>query len=205
MLSFVPPWNTYDQDTLKALDDNGLRCLSANRYGPVIDTIDAIRFLPITVELTDLESAVEAARSCADDDPVIGVLMHPYDFRESRDERAQVDLPELDRKLAWLKEQSGVTVASVTALAVDSPAFDIARYASNQPLAQEQLVPPFIRGVADTPYYASTTGAAAARRSGLSPASAHTCLHSFVAQVQACCCTGLRWPYIPGAEQSRLP
>jgi predicted deacetylase len=167
VLSFVPPWNTYDQHTLRALDDNGLRCLSANRYGPVIDTVDAMRFLPITAELTDLESAVEAARGSGDDDPVIGVLMHPYDFRESGDERAQVDLPKLDRKLAWLKQQSDITVASVTGLATGSHAFDIERYAANQPLAQEQLVPPFIRSVADTPYYASTAAATDARRGRL--------------------------------------
>lgn len=164
VLSFVPPWNTYDEGTLKALDDNGICCLSANRYGPVIDTIDTMRFLPITVELADLESAVQAARASDDDDPVIGVLMHPYDFRESGDQRAQVDLSELERKLTWLKQQSDVTVASVTALATGSTAFDIARYASNQPLAQEQLVPPFIRSVADTPYYSSTVGATTARR-----------------------------------------
>jgi predicted deacetylase len=164
VLSFVPPWNTYDENTLKALHDNGLRCLSANRYGPLVGTIEAMRFLPITVELADLESAVEAARKGGDDDPVIGVLMHPYDFRESGDQRAQVDLAVLDRKLAWLKQQADVSVASITALAVASPSFDMARYAANQPLAREQLVPPFIRSVADTPYYASTAGAAAARR-----------------------------------------
>ena len=164
VLAFVPPWNTYDENTLQALHDNGLSCLSANRYGPVIDTIDKMRFLPITAELTELESAVAAARSGADTDPVIGILMHPYDFRESGDERAQLGLPDLDRKLAWLNKQSDVAVTSVTALATSSSAFDIARYASNQPLAQEQLIPPFVRGVADTPYYSSAEGAAAARR-----------------------------------------
>lgn len=164
VLSFVPPWNTYDENTLKALHDNGIGCLSANRYGPLVGTIEGVRFLPITVELPDLESAVEAARLCDDDDPVIGVLMHPYDFRESGDQRAQVDLAGLDSKLAWLKQQADVSVASVSALAAASAAFDMARYAANQPLAQEQLVPPFMRGLADTPYYASTAGAASARR-----------------------------------------
>lgn len=164
VLGFVPPWNTYDENTMKALHDNGISCLSANRYGPLIGTIGTMRFLPITVELADLESAVEAARVSGDDDPVIGVLMHPYDFRESGDPRAQVDLAGLDSKLAWLKQQADVAVASITALATSSPVFDIRRYAGNQPLAQEQLVPPFIRSVADTPYYASTTGAESARR-----------------------------------------
>jgi peptidoglycan/xylan/chitin deacetylase (PgdA/CDA1 family) len=164
VLSFVPPWNTYDESTLKALRDNGLCCLSANRYGPLIGTIETMRFLPITVELPDLESAVDSARASGDSDPVIGVLMHPYDFRESGDQRAQVDLAGLDRKLAWLKQQTDVAVASVTALATGSPVFDIRRYAANQPLAQEQLVPPFVRSVAETPYYASTAGAESARQ-----------------------------------------
>jgi hypothetical protein len=107
---------------------------------------------------------VAAARASGDDDPVIGVLMHPYDFRESGDPRAQLDLAALDSKLTWLKQQADVTVASVTALATGSTAFDIRRYAANQPFAHEQLVPPFIPGVADTPYYASTVGAKSARQ-----------------------------------------
>lgn len=164
VLSFVPPWNTYDEDTLKALHESGIQCLSANRYGPLVSAIETMRFLPITVELPDLESAVAAARTRPQDDPVIGVLMHPYDFRESGDQRAQVDLDVLDGKLAWLKQQPDVVVASVTALATSSGAFDIRRYAGNQPFSQEQLVPPFIRGVADTPYYASTSGTQAARQ-----------------------------------------
>lgn len=164
VLSFVPPWNTYDENTVKALHENGIQCLSANRYGPLVSTIETMRLLPITVELPDLESAVAAARARRQDDPVIGILMHPYDFRESGDQRAQVDLAILDGKLAWLKQQADVAVASVTALATSSGAFDIRRYAGNQPFAQEQLVPPFIRGVADTPYYASPSGTAAARQ-----------------------------------------
>jgi hypothetical protein len=144
ILSFVPPWNTYDANTLQALHDNGLDFLSANRYGPVISTIQTMRFLPITAELRDIEAAVEAARASSDNDPV--------------------DLTVLDNKLAWLKQQGDVAVASVTALATGSTAFDIRRYVANQPLAHEQLVPPFIPGVEDTLYYASTIGAESARQ-----------------------------------------
>src|SRR5688572_654969 len=34
--TFVPPWNTYDENTLAALKSSGLECLSANRYGAAI-------------------------------------------------------------------------------------------------------------------------------------------------------------------------
>jgi hypothetical protein len=64
VLSFVPPWNTYDErhpeGTARHMASS---CLSANRYGPLVSTIETMRFLPITVELPDLESAVAAARA----------------------------------------------------------------------------------------------------------------------------------------------
>jgi hypothetical protein len=103
-------------------------------------------------------------------------------------------------KLAWLKQQPDVAVASVTALATSSGAFDIRRYAGNQPFAQEQLVPPFIRGVADTPYYASTSGTEAARQRRLA-GSIGTYLLAAIAGIAAgltCCrrspCRSTRLP-----------
>jgi hypothetical protein len=162
--TFVPPWNTYDENTLAALKNSGLQCLSANRYGAAIRSEKLLRFLPITTELPELEAAVAAARRSNDEDPIVGVLMHPYDFKESSDSRAQLDLDELDRKLAWVRSQGDLKVASVTELSTQEPPLDIARYVANQPLRHEQLVPPFVRGVASTPYYSSTAGALGARR-----------------------------------------
>jgi len=33
VLTFVPPWNSYDVDTLRALEQTGFQCLSSNRQG----------------------------------------------------------------------------------------------------------------------------------------------------------------------------
>jgi hypothetical protein len=163
VVTFVPPWNTYDADTLQALTDNGMRCLSANRYGSAPEA-GSLCLLPITVELFDLESAVAAARAQPSGDPVIGVLMHPYDFRESGDERARADLPGLGRKLQWLATQTDVTVAPVSVLASDRARFSSQRYAANQPLRLEDLMPPFVGRVGDLPFYPDARAALAVQR-----------------------------------------
>lgn len=161
--TFVPPWNTYDDSTISALQESGIRFLSANRYGPASEAAETMRFLPITADLKELEAAVEAASASPQDTPVVGVLMHPYDFSESGDQRAITDLPGLDAKLAWLRACPDVNVLSVSDCARMDETMDFRRYAANRPLARELLVPALVRRIIDIPYYSATNVAAAAR------------------------------------------
>lgn len=167
VIAFVPPWNTYDDRTIEALHENDLECLSANRFGPMTRVAPGMRFVPITAELGDLERAIDQARQSGDPAPVVGILMHPYDFRESGDARAQTTLEELGRKLQWLVSQPDVIPTNVSKLAREVDNLDMQRYAANRPLRFEQAAPPGVALVADTPYYSSTSPARQSRRKRL--------------------------------------
>lgn len=157
---FVPPWNRYDTATLEALAAVGFRCISAHRYGPV--GRQPLVFAPITIEMPDLRTAVEAARQAPDADPVIGVLMHPYDFQESGDPRATMTLESFGRELEWLVAQPDVRVVSIAQLAATNATMDAARYRANRPHALDRLAPPFVERTVAGPYYASRARASRA-------------------------------------------
>jgi peptidoglycan/xylan/chitin deacetylase (PgdA/CDA1 family) len=163
---FVPPWNAYDRQTLEALSRVDYVCLSANRFGPVRD---GLRFVPITADLLELRDAVASARNSQDPDPVIGVILHPYDFKGSGDSRALTDAAAFDAELAWLATQKDVAVVSISELARKNATLDADRFRANQPLWFESIVPPFVPTTSGTGFFRSTACArqAKARRAAL--------------------------------------
>jgi predicted deacetylase len=153
---FIPPWNRYDQQTLEALSGLGIRCLSANRYGP---SHESLFFVPITAELRELREAVAQARKNGDADSLIGILLHPYDFMESGDPRASTTFEEFDEELAWLATQPDVRVASIAALCQENTSLNADRYRANQPLPFEAILPPMVGSTRTTMYYSPESGA----------------------------------------------
>jgi peptidoglycan/xylan/chitin deacetylase (PgdA/CDA1 family) len=163
---FVPPWNRYDERTLEAMRECGLTCISANRYGPFQN--GPLRFVPITTDMPELRSALEHARMTSDDDPIVGVLLHPYDFVESGDSRAVITCDGFNKELQWLAAQPDVTVASISALAARNRTLDVERYAANSPSRLESSFPPFISTTDQTPVYRSTETGKRVKRRNLS-------------------------------------
>ena len=153
---FVPPWNNYDDGTLEALSQQGLACISANRYGLCRE--GSLRFAPITTDIKGLRQAIVSARDSRDTDLIIGVLLHPYDFEESGDPRAEMSCRAFDGELRWLAQQPDVTVVSVSTLS-QNHTLGAARYRANQPLWFESVFPPFVRTTNSTPFFRSERGA----------------------------------------------
>jgi peptidoglycan/xylan/chitin deacetylase (PgdA/CDA1 family) len=161
---FIPPWNSYDENTLRVLEANGFTWISGNRQGPITRPT-SLRFAPITVEMAGLRNAVELARREASEDVIIGVMMHPYDFFESGDPRATYDLAEFSATVEWLKRAPGTAVGSIShidALA-GARAFDADRFDANRELAIERVFPPFVPPSRRSPLYKTTGRARAAR------------------------------------------
>lgn len=159
---FVPPWNSYDEQTLEALVHQGLTCISANRFGPFQE--GSLRFVPITTDISEMRDAVALARTVADQDVIVGVLMHPYDFVESGDSRAVVSCRGFDQEMQWLAAQSDVRVASVSELAARDQTLDADRYVANTPSRIESVFPPWVRSTDETPVYGSATAAQQTKR-----------------------------------------
>lgn len=160
--SFIPPWNTYDENTIKALVESGISYISANRRGA--DSFDdKISFIPITIELGDLKVAITRARDSDDNDVAVVVLMHPYDFTESGDERGQFSCGDLSKLLEWLKDQPDVTSSAVSEFSTER--FNSERYKANYPSKLEKIYLPFISRTVDNPLYHSTAKAKRLKRS----------------------------------------
>ncbi|MDI6451825.1 DUF2334 domain-containing protein [Anaerobaca lacustris] len=145
---FVPPWNTYDASTLKALESTQFRCLSADRYG-VAHLATPLAFLPCTSGIAGVQEAVLSARAAPDAEPVIVVLFHQYDFYEIGDARGVVTFEQFLETLQWLDQQSDVAVVPMSEVSD----LNIDRYLANQRIAQigPRLLPRMLRAQTQYP------------------------------------------------------
>lgn len=110
---FVPPWNAYDLNTLKALEHLRFSTLSADRFGSVLNT-SKLKFLPCTCSLERLKnSALQSARNSSDPAPIIVVLFHDFEFKDVDEKRGMMTFQEFFELLAWLKAQEDVRIISI--------------------------------------------------------------------------------------------
>src|ERR1035437_909808 len=76
--TFVPPWNSYDRYTLRALEGLGFSCISADRKGPWVHA-SRMSFVPMTCGLRELKMAVSFAKAI-EGRPLVVAGFHDYDF-----------------------------------------------------------------------------------------------------------------------------
>jgi len=113
---FVPPWNTYDESTTRALEESGFEYLSA---GYDVSRFGRLQLVPTTCTLRDVKTLVEQAQPFASLAPVLVVAFHGDDFEEyHRSPRAGEDGPftniqGLDALFAWIKAQPRVRTDSL--------------------------------------------------------------------------------------------
>lgn len=159
---FVPPWNSYDQTTERALESVGFQGISANRYSPPAAADAKLAFAPMTTEIKGLEGAIDRALKERVPDAVIGVMMHPYDFQESGDARAVITLAAFEELLARIKARGDVRIVSISRL-FESGAMTPGRYLSNRPSLLERCYPQVIPTAGSDPIYRTGTEAGSRR------------------------------------------
>lgn len=84
--TFIPPWNSYDSNTIKALEMADFKYLSADITG-IIKEPSRIKYLPMTTTLLDLSDAVKRAREVSSTHPIIIAFFHPFEFVEIDNKR----------------------------------------------------------------------------------------------------------------------
>jgi len=136
--SLVPPWNTYDANTVRAAADAGIVCFSAAADGPTAHGVD-MKYLPATSGIHELESAIAAARKSHEKDPIVTVLLHSYDAIDVNQKRGVVTMPELVDRLEWLAAQPDVDVKTMAAVAASPMDLSSARYESFSKLSTSTL------------------------------------------------------------------
>lgn len=105
--TFIPPWNTYDVNTIRVLEELGFKTISADNAG-VTKESSQLKFLPFTRDILNLKDAVESARKISDVQPVIVVLFHAFDFIEIGREEGKLTYQGFVELLAWIKSQKDI-------------------------------------------------------------------------------------------------
>jgi len=139
---FVPPWNSYDLNTIRALETTGFEALSAGVHIGSAYRENKLKFIPNTGGLLDLKQAVEQVRLANAQDGLIVIMLHPYDFHESGASNSQFDNTALEETLAWLKNQPDVSVVSFQSLLASDVDLSARRYIENRAIQKFRVITP---------------------------------------------------------------
>jgi len=131
VIIFVPPFDSYDDNTLKVLDSLNFKIISSDMAGS--SASKKIVYIPKTTE--EIELLPSMIMKYRNDDVVIVFLFHPYLFKESEnhigyDYSQKISFTEFDSILSWVSKQSYVTSYTFTNLAT-AENFDCNRYNAN--------------------------------------------------------------------------
>lgn len=140
--TFIPPWNQYDGDTLRALEELGFANISASLSQEVIAG-SRLRFLPETCDLLRLRRAFSAAKKSLMSQPVIAVAFHLFEILEVDKERGRISFGELSELVNWLGQAADVRLMSVDKAAIVIRDFGAERFLLNRRLRSRWGMLPF--------------------------------------------------------------
>ena len=145
--TFVPPWNSYDSNTLWVLGKLNFKVISARRRAPATPGI-SLKFLSTTASLPRLKRAIQFGRTVTNGQPIIVVLFHHFDFREWDPARGRVTYQQFEELLDWLVAQKDVTVRTIEETAHVVGDLSVDRFLANRDMRysfRQNLMPPFLR------------------------------------------------------------
>jgi len=113
VVSFIPPWNTFDEATVGALADLGFRALSAALSGPAVG--EPVVAVPHTCGLGELRRTLRwlARRGGT---AIVVCMFHHFSFGDSPEaaaRRTQLSLAGLGELLGWCRGRPGVEFVTV--------------------------------------------------------------------------------------------
>jgi len=121
--TFIPPWNTFDHNTIRALGELKFKIISTDAMPSVITTelenreTGNIKILPATCNLSEIEETIEHANKNIKTENVIIVLMHPYDLQGKGSYREGINGPfsfhKMKKLLSELNRKQGVFITNV--------------------------------------------------------------------------------------------
>jgi len=135
--TFIPPFNSYDTNTLRALEKLDFQCISANLSGETAATTP-LKILPATCSLAQLKEAIHYARKIIDSHPMICVMFHQYDFVETENNIEaekivhKMSLKEFDDLVAWITSQNDLQVRSISQLLQENIDLSMERFINNK-------------------------------------------------------------------------
>jgi len=114
--TFIPSWNSYDENTIKALELLEFETISASNLSSVNlkNEKSPLKFLPQTCSLNELRRAVKSAKRNEEGQAIIVVLFHAYDFTDVDESRGEITYENFLELLDWLKAQTDVSFLNIS-------------------------------------------------------------------------------------------
>jgi hypothetical protein len=135
--TFIPPFNSYDSNTLRVLEVLDFQCLSANLSGETVPST-MLNILPATCTLAQIRQVIHYAREIIDYHPMICVLFHQNDFtgieNAVEDEKIapKISWREFSDLLSWITSQNDLRVRSISQLLEEKVDLSMERFRNNQ-------------------------------------------------------------------------
>lgn len=146
--TFIPPWNSYDINTLRVLEKIGFKTISADIHG-VTKESSQLRFLPATCSFRDnIQEAVRSARRISDDRPIIVILFHSHEFIEIDKKTGKFTFQDFIELLTWITSQKDIhvrTIDETTQVIRDLDSHRFINYASYVSSSLYRLSPNFLK------------------------------------------------------------
>jgi peptidoglycan/xylan/chitin deacetylase (PgdA/CDA1 family) len=128
--AFIPPYNTYDENTVAACLSEGIEILAASSEPPYTYVHAEMIFLPSMIGLEDMVHTVQYAANLESSEPLfIMVLYHSYDFTESGSDRSFASLSEFEAMIEQCSNVPNVRFMNLRQIAQAFPAELQDRYA----------------------------------------------------------------------------
>ena len=114
---FVPPWNSFDKNTLIAASKLNFNFISAGWVLPLDYRRVKTKILPRTAQVSNLITHIQKYRAYARLSPVIIAVIHHYDFIESNDKNAKFDLMGFEQIIKYITASKHVRITSLDSIA----------------------------------------------------------------------------------------
>ena len=144
---FIPPFNAYDPQTVRALVDEGFCCLSAGMFEQEQGD-SPLCFAPHTCGLGQLKGTIEKLRETGESGALVMPLFHSFDFVESDPQRGRMTWNDFENLVAWAACQPDVQVTSLSGVPLCGQRLSQGRLAAMArflAVGLHPLVPAFIR------------------------------------------------------------
>ncbi len=112
--TFVPPFNTYDTNTVEALQKAGIKCLSADIGRREVNHSN-LAYVPETCLLKDIAETEDLTEG------IYVVMFHDYDFVETGSHNAYFSLKDLDFLLTRLAAQPNMEFSNIASITRNRP------------------------------------------------------------------------------------
>ena len=117
---FIPPWNSYDCNTVNALSKSDINLMSAKRVLKPLECItddNKLLFIPYTITLKEFISKFYKndlyIPFLSEKNAHAVVMLHPYDFFEQNEKRGFLKIDEFRRFIKEIKETNAIQIISL--------------------------------------------------------------------------------------------